>query len=170
MVSPPEDRSTCPYLEICKSDCPGFHPDRGPWVPVKGFIRKEEGVLCLDWNVLVPFSSFDELRTPEGRHIADAVEAADKIDQSRRRWGRSPKRKEAQRKYLGSDKGKATTERFQSSEKFRLAQQKYYHSRKGQEAHKKNRQRVQSFREAERWLKSHPGKTFEDFFRSKEVT
>ena len=162
---PTGEPSKCPYLEICKSDCPGLHPDKESWTPVKGFIRKEDGVLCLDWNVLVPFSSFDELRTPEGRHIADSIEAADKIDRSRRKWSRSPKRKKAQRKYLDTDKGQATVDRFQNTEKFKLARQKYYHSEKGQKAHKKRRDTVKGFREAEKWLKEHPGKTFNDFFR-----
>ena len=168
MVSSPEEMSKCPYLEICKSDCPGFHPDEEPWIPIKGFIRKEEGVLCLDWNRLVPFSSFDELRTPEGRHVADAIEAADKIDQSRRRWSKSPGRRKAQRRYEDSDKGKVTAKKHQESEKFKLSAQKYYYSPKGQAAHKKRRDIVKELREAEKWLEAHPGGTFEGYLKEQE--
>lgn len=149
----------CPYQAICK--CPGGED----WEPVKGFIREEEGVHCLDWNKSIPFSDIPQLRTPGGRHISDAVEAADKLDKAIRKYNRSIKRRNAQRRYEESDKGKATTQRQRGSEKFKLSQQKYYHSEKGQVAHKKRREVVRDFRAAERWLKDHPGMTYEDYLK-----
>ena len=149
----------CPYLEIC--ECPGSKD----WEPIKGFIREEEGVLCLDFNKTIPFSDIPQLRTPGGRHEQDAVAAADKLDRAIKKYNKSIKRREAQRRYEESEKGKATIQRQRESEKFRLAQQKYYLSRKGQEAHKRRGVVVGDFRKAEKWLRGHPGSTYEDYLK-----
>lgn len=152
----------CPYLEIC--ECPGGKD----WEPVKGFIREEEGVLCLDFNKTIAFSDIPQLRTPGGRHVADAVAAADKIDRAVRKYNKSPKRREAQRRFEETEGGKAVTGKYQESEKFRLAQQKYYHSQKGKEAHKRRGVVVGDFRKAEKWLREHPGGTYEDYLKEQD--
>lgn len=152
----------CPYLEICK--CPGGKD----WEPIKGFIREKEGVLCLDWGKTIPFSDIPQLRTPGGRHISDAVVAADKIDAAIRKYNKSIKRRNAQRRFEGTEGGKATIEKYQDSEKFKLSQQKYYHSKKGQKAHKKRRAVVKDFRDAEKWLKEHPGSSYKDYLKEQQ--
>lgn len=153
----------CPYRGICK--CPGDKLDRGEWEPSLGFKRVENGILCLDWDVVLPLEESPLFREPEGRHIVDAVVAADKIDEARRRWSKSPKRREAQKRYLHKPQGQATVDKYQNSEKFKLALQKYRLSSKGQKAHQKSRKLVKDFRKAARWLKNNPGKTYEDYLK-----
>jgi len=160
-----EDKFTqCPYKSIC--ECPGYDKDEGDWIPIDGFIRKEEGVLCLDWNILIPFEDIPRIRIPEGRHIADSATAADKIDEARRRWNRSEKRKEAQRRYMDSGKGKLIWKKFTETEKFKLALQKYHLSEKGQAALQRRADKVKDFRLAASWLEEHPGMTYEDYLNS----
>ena len=155
----------CPYRHLCK--CKGDDPERGEWEPSLGFKRVPEGVLCLDWNVVIPFESVSQLKDaePEGRHVVDAIEAADRIDATQKRYSRGEKNKAAQRRYRGSPRGRAAQQKFTLTEKFKLAYQKYYYSDKGQAAHLARRELVKDFRVAARWLRDNPGKTFEDFLK-----
>ena len=157
----------CPYRGTCPH-CPGDDLGRGEWESSLGFKRVEEGILCLDWDVVLPLEESPLFRTPEGRHITDAVAAADKIDEARRKWSKSPKRREAQRRFEDTDKGKAVTESYQNSEKFKLSLQKYRFSGKGQEALQKRGNLVKDFRKAAKWLEDNPGKTYEDYLKKEE--
>lgn len=156
-----EELTECPYREVCE-ECPG-DDDNKEWVPLLGFRKTEEGILCLDWNKVIPTEDASQVKTSEARHIVDAVIAADKLDEARRRWSRTVKRKEAQKRYEEKDKGQATIKRYQDSEKFKLSLQKYYFSKKGQEAHQKRERLVKDFRKVAKWLKNNPGKTYEDY-------
>ena len=155
----------CPYRPLCQ--CPGDDPERGEWEPSLGFKRVPEGIFCLDWDKVITLETMSKVKTaePEGRHIADATSAADKIDEARKKWNRSPKRRAAQRRYRDTTEGQATADKFSNSEKFKLSAQKYYYSSKGQEAHQKRRSIVSDFRAAAAWLKDNPGKTFEDYLK-----
>jgi len=154
----------CPYRAICQQ-CPGNELGRGEWKPLLGFKRVSEGILCLDWNKVIPLEESPLFREPEGRHLADAVVAADRLDAATRRYNKSPKRKKAQKKYGETDKGKVTAEKYQDTEKFHLALQKYYLSKKGQQAYQKRGTIVKDFRKATKWLKGHPGMTYEDYLK-----
>lgn len=90
-------------------------------------------------------------------------ESADKIDRTFKKYRQSDKGKEAVERYRTSEKGKETREKYTSTEKGKLTLKKYYESPKGQKAHAKRRQKVQGFRDAQRWLEENPGKTFEDY-------
>jgi len=158
-----DEPTRCPYREICK--CPGYDKDEGDWEPVEGFIRTKEGVLCLDWDIVIPLGDIPRVKIPEGRHITDAIEAADKIDAATRKYNKSPKRREAQRKYEAKKKGQAAIEKYQDSEKFKLGLQKYYFSSKGQEAHQRRGVVLKDYRKAAKWLADNPGKTYEDFLK-----
>ena len=160
-----EDPIKCPYRELCQ--CPGYEKGEEDWIPIDGFILTKEGILCIDWNLLLPLEKIAFLRTTEGRHIADAITSADKLDAAMRKYNRSPKRRAAQIRYEQKDKGKETARKFRETEKFRLSQQKYYYSQKGQAAHIKRRGIVRDFREADKWLKDNPGMTFDDFMEGK---
>ena len=149
----------CPYREIC--ECLGGEE----YEPIKGCILGEGGVVCLDWDIVIPLEDIPRVRIPEGRHITDAVESADKIDQAQKKYNRSPKRRAAQRRYEGKEKGQEALGKYQDTEKFRLAQQKYYYTDKGQEAHQRRRGTLKDFRRIQRWLQEHPGKTYEDYTR-----
>ena len=158
----------CPYRTLCQ--CPGDDPERGEWEPSLGFKRIPEGIFCLDWDKIIPLETMSQVKTaePEGRHLADAVEAANRIDEARRKWNRSPKRRVVQKRYKDTPGGQATLERYQDSEKFQLAAQKYYYSTKGQEAHQRRKGILQDFRAASEWLKENPGRTFEDYLKEQE--
>ena len=148
----------CPYKEVCK--CPGGEA----WLPIKGCILAENGVHCLDWDVTILLENIPSIRTPEGRSRR-TIEAADKLDQAAKKYNKSTKRREAQKRYEGKDKGRITREKHQDSEKFRLSQQKYYYSDKGQEAHERRNEILRDFRQVEKWLREHPGKTYEDYIK-----
>lgn len=158
----------CPYRTLC--ECPGDDPEHGEWEPSLGFKRIPEGILCLDWDKVIPLEVMSQVKEaePEGRHLADAVAAADKIDEARRKWNKSPKRRAAQRRYKDTPSGLATRERFTGSEKFKLSAQKYYYSEKGQQAHEKRKNILTDFRAATVWLKDNPSKTFEDYLKEQE--
>lgn len=158
-----EELIECPYREVCKG-CPG-DDDNKEWKPLLGFKKTEEGILCLDWKIVISLEDASQLKTSEGKHIVDSVIAADKLDAARRRWSKTPKRKEAQRRYEEKEKGQATIKKYQQTEKFKLSVQKYYFSKKGQDAHLKRRKLVKDFRQAAKWLKEHPGKTYEDYLK-----
>lgn len=149
----------CPYSEVCK--CPAG-PD---FKPIKGLWRQEDGIQCLDFDIFLPYSLAAKVPRTEGRHIADAVEAADKIDIARRRWSKNPKRRAAQKKYDKGPKGKVTKKKHSQTESFKLSYQKYYYSKKGQEAHMKDREKKKQFRVIQKWLKESPGKTIDDYFK-----
>lgn len=162
MVEP----TSCPYRSICPH-CPGDDLDRGEWESSLGHKRVPEGILCLDWDVIIPHEVTPKLKDaePEGRHVADAVEAADKIDEAQKKYNRSSKFKSALRRYRDTPKGQAAQKRAAQSEKHKLAYQKYYFSDKGQKTHLSRRQLVKDFRTVARWLKANPGKTFEDYLK-----
>jgi len=156
----------CPYKEVC--ECPGDESELGSYENRKGFIREEEGVLCLDWDIVIPFEEVSKLRVPEGRHLTDAVAAAGKMDEAVKRYNRSEKRQAAQKRYEDKPKAKASKRGYYQTEKFKLSVQKYYYSDKGQESHLKRRKLVSDFGKAASWLKDNPGKTYEDFLKETE--
>jgi len=46
----------CPYRSRCPYQCPGdsYDPFYHEWEPVEGFVELREGILCMDWDVVVP--------------------------------------------------------------------------------------------------------------------
>ena len=157
--------SRCPYRSICPQEyCPGDSLE-GEYFPTdSGFRLTEEGILCVYWDVLIPKDRLSTLRIPEGRHTA-GLDTADKIDATRRKYGRSFKRREAQRRYENTEGGKKTTEKHLKSEKAKLSRQKYYYTEKGQDAHSKSKLTKKLFRGAAKWLSEHPGKTLDDYLK-----
>lgn len=155
----------CPYRSVCQ--CPGDKLGKGEWIPSLGFKRVEEGILCLDWDIVIPLEESPLFREPEGRHIVDAATAADSLDASTRKYNKSPKRREAQRRFRLTARGQAVVDKYQDSEKFKLSQQKYYLSDKGQKAHLRRREQLKDFRKVAKWLEEHPGKTYEDYLTDK---
>jgi hypothetical protein len=103
-------------------------------------------------------------RVTGARHIADAVEAADKLDASRRKYNKSAKRLRAQKKYRESPLGQATWERYVKTEKFKLSVKKWRNSDKGQEYLKSRLEEEEQFKKIRIWLTENPGKTPQDYF------
>ena len=101
----------------------------------------------------------------EGRHLS-GMDAADKMDAARRAYSKSPKRRAAQRRYEESEKGRVTRDNYMESEKAALSRQKWRVSEKGQKTLQSIKQRDKTLRQADRWLKDHPDKTFKDFLQS----
>jgi len=158
----------CPYRTLCQ--CPGDDPERGEWEPSLGFKRVPEGIFCLDWDKVITLEVMSQVKTveSEGKHLANAVEAADKIDEARRKWNRSPKRRSVQKRYENTPGGQAARKKFAVSEKFKLSAQKYYYSQKGKEAHQKRKTVIQDFRVATKWIADNPGKTFDDYLKEQK--
>lgn len=152
----------CPYRRACE-ECPGDDPERGLWEPSLGFQLQEDGILCLDWGKKIPNADLPKIKLGEGRHITDYIAASERLDEAKRRYAKSEKGREAHQRYLESDAGKAAKEKYQQSEKHALALQKYYHSDKGKRAHAKRQDIVHDFREAKKWLRDNPGKTYQDW-------
>ena len=144
--------------------CPGG-PD---FEPMKGVIPLDNGLRCLDFDVLIQYSlAFPQRKLPGGRHVTNVMESMGKLDKARRKYRGSEKGKEAQNKWKGSKKGKKSTRKFQDSPRFKLSRQKYEESQKGQEALQEQKDRKKFWRKAQKWLQKHPGKTLEDY--TKEV-
>jgi len=87
----------------------------------------------------------------------------DKGKKNQAKWFKSEKGKAAQKKYRDSDKGQAAQDRFNHSVKAQLDRSRYYYSDKGQAAHAKRADKVQTFRDMEKWLKENPDKTVLDY-------
>lgn len=160
-----EGSGKCSYREVCPLEfCPGdtleeeYEPDEG------NFRLLEKGILCTEWEVLIPKSELKHFRRSEGRPSM-SIDAADKIDASRRKYSRSDKRKEAQDRYEESDKGQSTLIRYNQSEKARLIRQKYYYTGKGQLRHKEDNERKKQMRIIAKFLQDNPGKTVEDYLK-----
>lgn len=162
--------SSCPYRKLCPH-CPGDDLERGEWESSLGFQEVPEGILCLDWDIVIPQEKAVSLKklSPEPKHIVDSVEAANKLDASQRKYNKTPKLRAAQKRYKETPKGKAAQQKYTQSEKFKLACQKYYCSDKGQVSYLGRRQLVKDFRGLARWLKNNPGKTFDDWSKEQEV-
>jgi len=160
--------TSCPYRSIC-SHCPGDDLNQGEWESSLGHKRVTEGILCLDWDVVIPHEVTSTIRdaAPEGRHIVDAVTAADKVDEAQRKYNKSPKFKAALKRYRSTDKGQAANRRFAQSEKSKLVNQRYRFSEKGRSAHETRSKLVKDFRAVARWLKDNPGKTMDDYLKEK---
>lgn len=47
-----KDTERCPFRDRCPTACLGDTDEE--WIPKEGFIALEDGVLCLDWDVVVP--------------------------------------------------------------------------------------------------------------------
>lgn len=152
--------TSCPYRDLCPG-CPGDNPST-QWIPVKGFKQVTEGIQCLDWTITISVESVQQLAISEGRHLS-GVDSADKIDSAWKKWNHSQKRLESQRKYEDTEKGKKTRERHIDSEKFKMTQQKYRFSDKGQQTYKSAQSKQKLLRDAAKWLKEHPDKTFNDY-------
>lgn len=151
--------SQCPYRKNACKSCPGDEEGEKPWEPIEGFSLQDDGILCLDWDILLPLTSL-----PEGRHTS-GLDSADKIDDAHRRYNRTPKRRVVQRKYESTEKGKKTVDKYHKTDKFRSSIQKYQYSKKGQEAKRKREEEEEKLKKALLWLKSNPGKTFSDYLR-----
>jgi len=153
---------TCPYRRACEQ-CPGDDPKRGPWEPSLGFKAVDGGVICLDWDKLIPNEDIPKVKRGEGRHVTDYVAASERLDEAKRRYSKSPKGREAQRRWAKSTAGIEAKKRYQQTEKHALSLKKYYYSKKGQQAHARRQEVVSDFRAARKWLKENPGKTYEDY-------
>jgi len=154
-----EEVVKCPYSSSSNCICPSGDSE---WIPLKGFKRVPEGILCLDWGVTIPLSEIKLTFEPEGRHTADAATSADKLDVAQRKYNKSPKKKERQREYEERTNREAWY-RYTQTEKYRLALLRYRLTKKGKAAYQKRQELVKNFRIAQRWLKEHPGKTYKDF-------
>ena len=86
-----------------------------------------------------------------------------KIEQAQKKYQRSKKGKESVRTYAQSEPGKKSQTKYIKSSKGKLAQRKYYYSPKGQEAFKRISEKLKPFKEASKWLKENPDKTFKDY-------
>ena len=127
---------------------------------MEGFRSTPDGVLCIDWDVVVPYQS---VLTTEGRHLS-GPDAADKIEEAYRKYITSPKGREARRRYR-EGKGRLVDEAYQKSEKGRLTAQKYRFSDKGQAVFQDFKDRGRTFRQARKWLLNNPDKAFEDYLK-----
>ena len=85
------------------------------------------------------------------------------FEEEKKKYFKTPKGKEAVSKYRHSEKGKAAIEKYTKSPKQKQAQRKYYYSPKGQAAHKRRQDKRDMVREAELWIKAHPGSTINDY-------
>ena len=151
----------CPYRDVC--ECPGYDKDDGEWIPVEGFILQDDGILCLDWDIVLPRSKISKLNTPEGRHESDAAASADKLDNATKKYNKSENRKRAQERYAASPRGQAATQRFAQTEKAKLIVQKYQQTPKGQASLLARRGLVKDFRKVAKWLRDNPGKSPADY-------
>jgi hypothetical protein len=153
----------CRFQEagICK-DCPGGEG----YEPKKGTVNLEDGVLCLDFNRLIPYDlAFVPRKLPGGRHVVDVIQSMEKLDNSRRKYQKSEKGKATQKKYQESERGQKSQEEYQNSPKFKLSRQKYLESQKGKQAIEKSKERKRDWRKAAKWLEDNPDKTLEDYFK-----
>lgn len=156
-----EEPFPCPYRSIC--NCPGDGVTR------LGFkLRVGGGLVCLTHKIELEPEQIQDLRTSEGKHLVDAVEAADKIDAAHRKYSRSEKARANQRKYNKSEAGRASFKRITKTEKYKIAQRKFYYSPKGIEARLRRQEKVKDFKQIEKWLKANPGKTVEDYWKEKD--
>ena len=85
---------------------------------------------------------------------------------------------DSQKKYLQSDKGKKAVKRYKESEKgkqaisktnksvrHKLSAQKYRNTPKGKDAAEDRKLKLREFTKVQKWLKDHPGKTVEDYWK-----
>ena len=157
----------CPYRDICPKCCPGDDKDDGPWLPVDGFRLVEEGLLCIDWNIIL--SQSKEL-LPEGTHLMGTLDGADRLELPK--GPEDQARKTAQKKYEQSEKGRLTRARSNRSTGAQLSRQKYYYSEKGQAKFGEVRQTQSFYRKVAKWLKQpeNIGKTMEDYIKEVGTT
>jgi len=160
-----EGSDKCPYREVCPLEfCPGdtaekeYEPDEG------NFRLLEKGILCNAWDVLIPKKKLEHFRRPEGRPSM-SLDAADKIDASRRKYSRSDKRKEAQDRFEATDKGQEVIRRYNASERAKLSRQKYYYTEKGKLKHQEDNERKKLMRTIAKFLQDNPSKTVDDYFK-----
>jgi len=159
-----EKSERCPYRDVCPVPCPGDALGRGEWESSLGFKEVEEGILCLDWDIVIPHLRLKEVKKREPRlPTTYDPNAEERIAAARRKYSRSEARKATQNRYEATEKGRATLHRHQQSEKWKLTQQKYYFSEKGQLAHKRQSDLNKEIRIAARWLKENPDKTMKDY-------
>ncbi len=154
-----EDQIKCPYRRVCPNCCPGDDDgdgkgkgDNGNWLPILGFILREEGMLCLDWEILI-----DKQALPKG------LEEGQILRRSPLDALKEIKRLAAQNRYEKSEKGKRTWDKHIKGVKFKLSQQKYYYSDKGQIAHKRAYEEKRQVKRLADWLKNNPGKGIKEF-------
>ena len=149
----------CPYRKVCEYTCPGDSED-GNWQPMVGFILREEGIFCVDWDVLIPQERLNQLSVLGTREDL-GLDLGKKYPEYKRR---------AQKKYQQGEKYKATVARCEATGKPSIARQRYYYSEKGQESRQKKKDQEILFKGFTAWLKlpGNSGKTLTDYLNEVE--
>lgn len=89
----------------------------------------------------------------------------DKATETRRKFWASPKGRKIQATYSKTEKGIKAHKRHQKTVKGKLTLRRYYYGEKGQEAHKRHQDKVRTYKAIDTWLKEHPDKTIQDYFK-----
>ena len=99
-----------------------------------------------------PYSTKEEHKTPEAQIL----------------YSHSDKGKEKQKNWRETEEGQQHIRDYMKSPKGKLALRKYYYGPKGQAAHRRHKTKVVGFKVIEKWLRSNPGKTIEDFLKENQ--
>ena len=152
----------CPYSVVCKDECPGGED----FEPEKGVLAQDNGIKCLDFDILLTYDlAFKPRKLPGPRHLPDIIERMDKVDASAKKYAQSPKGKAAQRKWYESEKGQKSVKKHQETVTFKLTQLKYRESKKGKDTVENRKKMAKMWRKINRWLRNNPSKSYEDYFK-----
>lgn len=141
----------CPYRKVCEFACPGDEDGEELWVPMAGFMLQEDGVYCIDWEVLIP--------SEKAKTVVVEMRDPNTVNKSRE------SQRAAQKKYFKTEKGRAARKRHAETGKPAIANQKYYYSTKGELGRLRRRAEEELFKAYKIWMKKpeNAGKSIDDF-------
>ena len=85
-------------------------------------------------------------------------------ERAKEKYRRSDLGKAAKKKYDNSEGGKVTRKKYLTSEKGKAALLRYYLSERAETARQKRQSLIKLFRRLDKYLRSNPEKTIEDYF------